>query len=151
MAPHSGHVTFFPFIYDCNIHTLATSTFVFDDSYTAWQPPPSFSAMPHAWATSTSVFDSSNTLWQPPTPVFNDRYTIFQRPACGTMCDNSSTLWHLPPATATFNEHTLRQPILHFTTRLSARHARSPQKVHPPHPELALRHTISAEGCLRPS
>ena len=89
---------------------LATSTFVFGDSYTLWRPPPSLSRrfctgnlrlglwrQLHALATSTFVFGDSYTLWQPPPsfsattahfgnlhPAFDDSYTLWQPPPFST-------------------------------------------------------------------
>ena len=105
----------------------------FGNSYTLWQPPPSFSAtVTHL---GTSVFDDSYTLWQPPPPsstavrhfrnlhlCFGQSYTLSQLPASDAVCDDSCT------------------PNLHLASLLS----QFPQRVHGARAKLAFRLTLSA-------
>lgn len=114
------------------LHTLATSTFVFDDCYTLWRGPPLFSMTTH---THFGNFQLA------PQFLTTDSYTHWLH----TLGNSTRTI------SAKRKGFTNITTNPHFTSRLSIPRARSPQRVHRAHPNFKFHltiatHTISAKG-----
>ena len=76
------------------LQTLATSTFVFGDSYTLWQPPPSFSTTRTHIGHLQFVFDNTYTSWQPPVrPPPSFLTSVLHTLTSTFVFDGSYTLW----------------------------------------------------------